>query len=227
MLTIRLQRVGKKKFATYRLIISEKARDTHGAYLEALGNFNPHAKENAFQPNIERIKYWIGKGAELSDTVHNLLVTNGIIEDKKKKSVYLSKKRKAKLAEKKKQPKADSAPTAEAPVVEKPALPSQSEVYPAEGGETEPAEKSEVEEKQPVEAPAEKSTEKSEEVKEDKPAEQPAEKESTEKSEEVKEDKPAEAPAAEKPALPSQNEVYPAIGGEAKPADEEPPEPKK
>lgn len=100
MLTIRLQRVGKKKHPTYRLIVSEKARDTFGTYLEHLGSFDPHAKENKFAPNADRVKYWISKGAQTSDTVHNLLVNAGIIQGAKKKSVYLTTKRKAKLAEK-------------------------------------------------------------------------------------------------------------------------------
>lgn len=102
MLTIRLQRVGKKKFATYRIIISEKGRDTHDKYLEQLGTYNPHAKENQFQPVADRVKFWIEKGATTSDTIHNLLVKNGVIKGDKKKSVYLTKKRKTKLGEKKK-----------------------------------------------------------------------------------------------------------------------------
>ena len=110
MLAIRLQRVGKKKLASYRLIVSEKARDTQDKYLELLGTFNPHAKENQFQPVKERIEYWISKGAETSDTVHNLLLKAGIVKGKTKKAVFLSKKRHAKIAEKKK-----SAAPAEAP----------------------------------------------------------------------------------------------------------------
>ena len=76
---IRLQRVGKKKLAAYRLVISEKARDTKDVYLELLGTYNPHAKENAFLPNAERIQYWISKGAQLSPTVNNLLITHNVI----------------------------------------------------------------------------------------------------------------------------------------------------
>jgi len=102
MLTIRLQRVGKKKMPTYRLVISEKARDTHDVYLEQLGTFNPHAKENAVLFNTERISYWISKGASTSDTVHNMLVNLGVVKEKKKKAVFLSKKRTVKLGEKKK-----------------------------------------------------------------------------------------------------------------------------
>lgn len=116
MLTIRLQRLGRSKFATYRLIISEKARDTQGRYLEQLGVYNPHAKENQFNAQVDRVKYWISKGATASDTVHNLLVANKIIEGKKKKSVYLSTKRKTKLEAKK--PKVEKAAPVAAPTAE-------------------------------------------------------------------------------------------------------------
>ncbi len=102
MLTIRLQRIGKNKKPTYRLVISEKARDPQDVYLENLGTYNPHLKEGAFKPNAERINYWISKGAGTSNTIHNLLVSAGVIKDKKQKSVYLSKKRKAKVEQKKK-----------------------------------------------------------------------------------------------------------------------------
>lgn len=102
MLTIRLQRIGKKKIASYRLIVSEKARDTHDKYAEQLGTYDPHAKENQFKPKKDRIEYWMSKGAQTSPTVHNLLISAGIIKDKKVKSVFLSKKRQAKLGEKKK-----------------------------------------------------------------------------------------------------------------------------
>ncbi|HSR89478.1 MAG TPA: 30S ribosomal protein S16 [Candidatus Udaeobacter sp.] len=101
MLTIRLQRLGKKNAPTYRLVISEKARDTQGNNLEILGSFNPHLKEGGLVPNIERIKYWLEKGAQTSNTVHNLFLKAGIIGgEKKKKSVYISTDRAAKLAEK-------------------------------------------------------------------------------------------------------------------------------
>ena len=101
MLAIRLQRVGKAKHPTYRLIISEKGRTTRNAYLELLGTFNPHLKENQFQPKVDRVKYWLSKGAEASPTVHNLLLKMGLVQGKTMKSVFLSKKRKTKLAEKK------------------------------------------------------------------------------------------------------------------------------
>lgn len=102
MLAIRLQRIGKNKFATYRLIVSDKAKDTWGTYLEQVGTYNPHAKADQLVPNVERITYWIGKGAQPSPTLHNLFLKAGLVKGKTKKSVFISKKRAAKLAEKKK-----------------------------------------------------------------------------------------------------------------------------
>ena len=84
MLTIRLSRVGKKGYPTYRLIISEKQRDPYGKALEILGAYNPHTKE--LQAKEDRVTYWISKGAGMSDTVNNLLISKKIIEGKKTKS---------------------------------------------------------------------------------------------------------------------------------------------
>lgn len=104
MLTIRLSRVGKKNKPTYRLIVSEKARDPFGRALEILGSYNPHTKE--LQTKKERILHWIKNGASLSATVNNLLVNNKIIEGEKVKTTKLkTKKRLAKKAEKTKQEK--------------------------------------------------------------------------------------------------------------------------
>ena len=100
MLIIRLQRVGKTKSPTYRFIVSEKARDTKGTYLELLGNCNPTEKDNKITVNAERVKYWISKGAQMSNTFNNLFLKNGIISGTKKKSVYLSEDRKKKMGEK-------------------------------------------------------------------------------------------------------------------------------
>lgn len=94
MLTIRLSRIGKRKQPTYRIIILEKKKDPFGDYLELLGNYNPRTKE--INLKVERIKYWLSVGAETSNTVYNLLVKEGIIEAKdKKRSVKITKKRKA------------------------------------------------------------------------------------------------------------------------------------
>lgn len=100
MLTMRLQRVGKAKVASYRLIVSDKTKDTHDKYVELLGTYNPHDKVNGIKFIADRVKYWLGVGSTTSSTVNNLLVKAGIIQGAKRKSVYLSKSRKIKLAEK-------------------------------------------------------------------------------------------------------------------------------
>ena len=101
MLVIRLQRVGKKKFATYRFIISENGRDTQANHIENLGSFNPHDSKNGLVLKTERIKYWLSKGAQASDTVHNILVSQGLLDGKKKNTVKISKKRAEKIQKKK------------------------------------------------------------------------------------------------------------------------------
>jgi small subunit ribosomal protein S16 len=116
MLALKLSRFGKKKQPSFRLIVLEKSKDPWGDYLEMLGHYNPRAKKAVL--NAERINYWMSKGAKATDSVHNLLVTNGILKDKKCAITKISKTRKAKLeketgekaaAEKAKQEKAEAA----------------------------------------------------------------------------------------------------------------------
>ena len=98
---IRLQRIGKRKQPSYRYIISEKTRDTQAGSLEILGEYNPVLKEKLVNLKEDRIRYWLSKGAQASDTVHNILVKAGIVEGKKRDVVTISKKREKKLDAKK------------------------------------------------------------------------------------------------------------------------------
>ncbi len=124
MLIIRLSRVGKKKQPTYRLVISEKARDTQGRSLEILGDYNPRTKVKRF--NEERIKYWISKGAQASDSVWNIFLQMKLVDGGKRKVVPTPKpkveeakpevkaeeKKEEKKEEVKEEPKAEEAPAA-------------------------------------------------------------------------------------------------------------------
>lgn len=101
MLTIRLSRVGKKKQPSYRLIVSEKSKDPWGKVVENIGLYNPLAKPAVVAFDADRVKYWIGKGAQTSNTVWNLLVDQKIVTGDKRLKVKLSKKRKEKIAKKK------------------------------------------------------------------------------------------------------------------------------
>jgi small subunit ribosomal protein S16 len=84
MVVIRLSRVGKKSHPTFRIIASDKQKDTVGSYLELLGSYDPHATPTGIELKADRIKYWLSVGAQPSDTVHNLLVEKGVIEGAKK-----------------------------------------------------------------------------------------------------------------------------------------------
>ena len=81
MLTLKLQRVGKKHQASFRLIVGEKREKLDGAQKEYLGWYNPRDHKAEF--NKERVLFWLKQGAQKTDTVHNLLIKIGIIEGKK------------------------------------------------------------------------------------------------------------------------------------------------
>ncbi len=106
MICIRLQRLGKKKQPIYRLIVSDKHKDTQAKSLEILGSYNPTTQPKQIELNRERIEYWLSVGAQPSATVSNLLVKEGITKAKKVKSVFISQKRAKKIEAKKAAPAA-------------------------------------------------------------------------------------------------------------------------
>lgn len=82
MLMIRLQRTGRKHEPTFRVVLTDSHNSTKsGRFLEVLGSHDARKGEPVL--NGERILYWIGKGAKASGTVHNLLITKGILSGKK------------------------------------------------------------------------------------------------------------------------------------------------
>lgn len=81
MLVIRLQPIGKKHQQSYRIAVAERRSKLIGPPVEDLGSYNPFTKEA--NVNAERLKYWIGQGAQSSVTLHNLFVKQGIIEGPK------------------------------------------------------------------------------------------------------------------------------------------------
>ena len=88
MLMIRLARRGKKNRPFYRVIVSDKRKDTFADSLEILGTVDPIAKPKAITLNKERIQHWLSKGAQASPTMYNMLIDQGIVTGKKiKKTV--------------------------------------------------------------------------------------------------------------------------------------------
>jgi len=82
MLKIRLQRIGRINMPSYRLIVVEHTEGPKtGRFTEIVGTYNPRSKERKL--NSERITYWMSVGAKPTDTVHNMLITEGILKGKK------------------------------------------------------------------------------------------------------------------------------------------------
>ncbi len=80
---IRLQRVGRKHEPTFRVVLTDSRNSTKsGRMLEILGSHDPRHKDKT-QLDADRIKHHISKGAQVSDTMHNMLVSKKIIEGKK------------------------------------------------------------------------------------------------------------------------------------------------
>ena len=90
MLTIRLQRTGKKNQADFRIVLAEKESPVNKKVVEILGSYNPRKKN--FQVKEERVKYWIAQRIEMSETVHNLFVTKNLLDAKKIKAFTIPKK---------------------------------------------------------------------------------------------------------------------------------------
>jgi small subunit ribosomal protein S16 len=84
MLAIRLFRVGKKKQPSYKIVVTDKQNPPQGGqFIEQVGFYNPLTNEKTLKE--DRIKYWLSVGAQASDTVHNMLITEKIIEGEKRK----------------------------------------------------------------------------------------------------------------------------------------------
>ncbi len=89
MLKIRLQRIGRKNDPAFRVVLTDSKNSAKsGKFLEILGAYEP--KKGAITFKKERIEHWMKHGAKATDTVHNFLVSQKMIESKKKN--VLSKK---------------------------------------------------------------------------------------------------------------------------------------
>lgn len=136
MLAIRLQRIGRKKLAHYRLIAQEHhIQPTSGNVVAYLGNFNPHTKE--VNLDQEKIEFYLGNGAQPSNSAAKLMQREGIKlpdwvkitqkPDRKKEAPVEEKppvEEKAEVAETEPEAKEEDEKTAEATADEKEAQPA-------------------------------------------------------------------------------------------------------
>jgi small subunit ribosomal protein S16 len=78
LLRIRLRRTGKKKQASYRVVVADKNAPRDGDFVEIVGHYNPRTEPNTVVLKEDRVKYWLSKGAQPSETVHRILYQQGV-----------------------------------------------------------------------------------------------------------------------------------------------------
>ncbi len=74
MLRIRLMRLGKKRQPVYRIVVAKALSSRDGKYLEKLGYYSPVLPGKPLELKVERLEYWVKRGAKLSEAVERLLV---------------------------------------------------------------------------------------------------------------------------------------------------------
>lgn len=92
MLVIRFQPVGKKHQKIFRIVLQERRNKLQGKIIAKLGWWDPRKKLGEFDK--ERIDFYIKNGAQVSDSVWNLLINKNIIQGKKRKIFIKPKKKK-------------------------------------------------------------------------------------------------------------------------------------
>jgi small subunit ribosomal protein S16 len=89
-----MQRIGRTNMPAYRIIVAEHTvGPKSGKIVEKVGSYNPKTKVRIL--DADRVKYWISVGAKPSDSVHNMLITDGIIKGTKINVLPKNKNRKA------------------------------------------------------------------------------------------------------------------------------------
>ena len=73
MLSIRLRRTGSTKRPYYRVVVADSREPRDGRFVEVLGHYDPRRAPAVVKIDAERAQYWIGKGAQPSDTVRSML----------------------------------------------------------------------------------------------------------------------------------------------------------
>ena len=83
MVKIRLRRFGKKNTPVYRVVVADKRSPRDGSIIEEIGTYDPLLKRNNFTLKLDRVDYWLGVGAQPSDTVASFIkkARKGAVEE--------------------------------------------------------------------------------------------------------------------------------------------------
>ncbi|HME80849.1 MAG TPA: 30S ribosomal protein S16 [Candidatus Eremiobacteraceae bacterium] len=80
---IRLRRTGAKKQPSYRVVVADSASPRDGRFIEIIGHFNPRREPAELVLDEDKVKHWLGNGAQPSDTVARLLAAKGLYDKAK------------------------------------------------------------------------------------------------------------------------------------------------
>ena len=80
MVKIRLRRTGKTQQPSYRLVVADSRSPRDGKFIEIIGHYNPIRSPKVLEINGDRARYWLGVGAQPSDTVVGLLKKQSILD---------------------------------------------------------------------------------------------------------------------------------------------------
>lgn len=77
---MRLTRVGSKKNPIYRVVVADSRSPRDGKFIEIIGQYAPRKTEGALSVDEARANYWLGVGAQPTDTVRSLLRRAGVLK---------------------------------------------------------------------------------------------------------------------------------------------------
>ncbi len=125
--SIRLRREGAKNRPYYKIVVADSRSPRDGKFIEIIGTYDPKKRGNNSTLKLDRVEYWISKGAQPSDTVRSLIKKNKNPEAAAKKAAAVEAKKAAKpkaAAKTEEAPAAAEAAAAEAPDASAPAAPA-------------------------------------------------------------------------------------------------------
>lgn len=80
MVKIRLKRIGAKKKPFYRIVVADSRSPRDGKFIDQLGTYDPLADPSIIKVDAEKVKKWLGNGAQPTETVKKLLKIAGVTE---------------------------------------------------------------------------------------------------------------------------------------------------
>ena len=157
MVTIRLSRSGAKKKPFFHITVTDSRKPRDGRFIERVGYFNPIAKgkETRLKVDHERVDYWIGVGASISDRVALLIKQSKFSPEEEEKYFKHKEEKRIKSLAKKKAKASEETPAEDAPAEEAAAEDAPAEAPAAEEAPTEEAPAEAAAEEAPAEAPTE------------------------------------------------------------------------